>query len=471
MMLGRAKKKIHSNLILLLVIAPIVFNLGGCASYQALPLNDQSSLLTHLPALNIDAKQLSLPELATHSFASAPDGLDMTDVAILAVLNNPDLKLARNDAHIAHAQAFSASLLPNPQLAMSGDFMRNPISGSTPAYGIGPTYDFGALLTHSALRKAADADARKTDLSLLWQEWQVIAQARMLFIKLTQGQKLMHILQQQRDDFAQRSQRYQLALQRGLITIETATIALTSLQDVQRQINEGQRQQNQARHDLNALLGLAPDVPVPLQGSAQLPPLDRAQIAATLPHLAQRRPDLIALKYGYAAQDQRYRAAIIAQFPSLVIGLTRSRDNSNVSSQGFNISVSLPIFNQNQGNIAIEQSTRQKLHDEYQQRINVANSDIDRILTEQTINTQQMREINSTLQQLSAQRKKVQGALAAGNVDALVLSNIDTAWLAKQTEQVTLEQAMLEQRVALQTLIGGELPTRLPPELQESRKP
>lgn len=292
----------------------------------------------------------------------------------------------------------------------------------------------------------------------------MIAQARMLFIKLTQGEKLMRILQEQRDEFAQRSQRNQAALQRGLITVDTATVALTSLQEVQRQINDGQRQQNQARHDLNALLGLAPGVPVPLHGSAQLPPLDRAQIVATLPHLSQRRPDLMALEYGYKAQDQRYRAAIIAQFPSLVIGLTRARDNSNVTSQGFNISLSIPIFNHNQGNIAVEQTTRQKLHDDYQQRINVAHSDIDRILTEQDINQQQMLQINSSLQQLTTQRQKIQGALRESNVDALVLSNIDTAWLAKQTEQVTLEQAMLEQRVALQTLIGGELPTQLPPE-------
>ncbi|KAF3997729.1 TolC family protein [Glaciimonas immobilis] len=460
--------KIPSNYLLSLLI---LLAIGGCASYQPLPLNDQANFLKHIPALTIDAHQLNLPELPLHSFAAGPEGLDMTDVAILAVVNNPDLKLARNDAHIAHAQAFSASLLPNPQLAMMADFVRDPVGGSTPAFSIGPSYDFGALLTHSTLSKAARADADKTDLSLLWQEWQVIAQARMVFIKLTQGEKLTRILQQQRDEFAQRSQRNQVALQRGLITAETATVALTSLQDVQRQINEGQRQQNQARHDLNALLGLAPDVPVPLKGSAQLPPLARDQIDAILPHLAQRRPDLRALEFGYAAQDQRYRAAIIAQFPSLVIGLTRARDTSNVSTQGFNISLSLPVFNHNQGSIAIEQSTRQKLHDEYQQRINVAHSDIDRILTEQAINQQQMLQINSSLQQLTTQRQKVQAALTARNVDALVLSNIDTAWLAKQTEQVTLEQAMLEQRVALQTLIGGELPTQLSQKAKESHQP
>ncbi|AIY40885.1 hypothetical protein LT85_1727 [Collimonas arenae] len=384
----------------------------------------------------------------------------MTDVAILAVVNNPDLKLARDDVHIAQAQAFSASLLPDPQLALSADFKLHPDPGSSRGYSIGPSYDFGSLLTRSTIRRAAEADAGKADLNLLWQEWQVIAQARMLFIKLTQGAKLQEILQRH-DDFLQlRASQSQEALRQGLITSDIATVFLTASQDLKRQSNELQRQQNQARHDLNALLGLAPSVAVRLHGTAELPALDTDSINRILPSLAARRPDLMALKSGYAAEDQRYRAAIIGQFPALTIGLTRARDTSNVSSRGFNVSLSLPIFNRNRGNIAIEQATREKLHDEYQQRVNLAYSDIDKLLTEQEINRQQMSQVMAGLQQLQQQRERMLTAFQARNVDALMLTNLDTALLAKQTEKNALEQAMLEQRVALQSLIGGELPTQ-----------
>ncbi|MDB5776541.1 MAG: hypothetical protein JWP38_2674 [Herbaspirillum sp.] len=443
------------------IILLTVMMLGACSTYQSMPLNDRPATLDEIPHLTVDVKQLPLPELPAHPFAPSNRGLDITDVAILAVVNNPDLKAARNDVAIAHAQAFSASLLPDPQLAMSADFNRNPDSTSTRGYSIGPSYDFGSLLTHSTLRAAADAESRKTDLTLLWQEWQVVAQARLLFIKLTQGDKLAQLLRQHRDFFAQRYRHHSEALARGLITADTATTAFASLQDIDKQINDLERQNNQSRHDLNALLGLAPGVDVPLYGTAVLPPLDAGGIAEMLSHIAQRRPDLLALQYGYAAQDERYRAAIIAQFPAMTIGLTRTRDTANLSSQGFNVSLSLPVFNRNRGNIAIEKATRQKLYDDYRQRIDVARSDIDRILSTQSIDRRQMAEVDASVRQLESQKQNLLSAFVARSVDELMLSTIDTALLAKQTEQLALQQMALEQRVALQSLLGGELPVQL----------
>lgn len=434
--------------------------LDACSTYQPMPLSDKPATLQEIPHLTIDAKQLPLPELPAHPFAPSDEGLDITDIAILAVVNNPDIKAARNDAKIAHAQAFSASLLPDPQLGLSADFNRNPDAGTTKGYSIGPSYDFGSLLTHSSLRAAADAESTKTDLTLLWQEWQVVVQARLLFIRLTQSDKLEKLLQQHHDFYTQRYDRNQEALKRGLITVDVATSALVSMQDIEKQINDLEHQNNQSRHDLNELLGLAPNVYVPLRGAAVLPPLDNAGIEEMTAHIAQRRPDLIALQYGYKAEDERYRAAIIAQFPALTLGLTRARDTTNVYSQGFNVSFSLPIFNRNRGNIAIEKATRQKLYDDYQQRIDVSRNDIDRILTEQSINRRQLVQVDANVQLLEQQKTNVQSAYAHRSIDEVLLSAVDIALLAKQTEQLALEQSMLEQQVALQSLLGGELPVQ-----------
>lgn len=432
--------------------------LAGCASYQALPLSDQPSWRAEIPHLLVAPDQLGFPSLPSHPFNPGADGLDMTDVAILAVVNNPDLRLARDDVGIAHAQAFSASLLPDPQLSMSADFKREPDPGATRGYTIGPSYDFGSLLTHSSLESAGRHDADKADLNLLWQEWQVIAQARLLYIRIVEGQRLLEILARQRDFLAQRVEQVEQALARRLITLDVSNTALTALLDVRKQIADAEKQQNQSRHDLNTLLGLAPTVEVPLKKETALPEIDGAAMRAIMDSLPARRPDLLALKSGYQAGDQRYRAAIIAQFPAINIGLTRARDTSNVSSQGFNVSLSIPIFNRNRGNIAIEKATRQRLHDEYQQRVNAAYADVDRLLHEQEINTGQLRSAQDGLRQLERQRAATMQAFAAGNLDTLVLMNIETSLLAKQTEAISLEQSMLEQRVALLSVVGGELP-------------
>jgi outer membrane protein TolC len=431
--------------------------LSACAGYQAKPLPAASSLQDQIPHLVVDARSLPFPELAAHPFEPS-DGLDMTELATLAVLNNPELKIARDDAGIARAQAFSAGLLPDPQLALSRDLSNSAGPGSTKAFSYGLSYDIGALISHSATSSAAKSEAKKTDLNLLWQEWQVVSQARLLYIKLMQGQKSRVILEENRAMFADRLRRTQLALEKGLLTNDVVTPNLTALQDVQKQLDDLERQTNQNRHELNALLGLKPEVPVPLQDSTMPAALDDAAVLAALAGLPHRRPDLLALEAGYQAQDQRYRAALLAQFPALNIGLTHARDSSGIYSNGVGLTLTLPILNRNRGNIAIEQATRQKLYDEYQQRLNTANSDIHKILADQRINIRQLQDMQAGISQLAAAAKQTEQAFRQKNVDALNYANVHATLLAKRIEELNLQQAILEQRVSLQTLIGGDLP-------------
>jgi outer membrane protein TolC len=440
------------------VLLSLLFGaLAGCVSYQPLPLSTQSTLRNDVAHIIIDRSQMPLPELVAHEF-SAEGGLDMTDIAMLAVVNNPDLKVARADARIAHAQAFNAGLLPDPQFHFGFDFPYGT-AGAVTAFNMTLSEDILALIQHSANRKAAQEDARKADLNLLWQEWQVVARARTLVVKVTQDERLMEILVRNRAVFADRYDRTQAALARGLMTIDAVTPQLTALQDVDRQIRDLERLSNSDRHDLNALLGLAPEVPVPLKGPLMVPPLDPDRVLSLLPDLPRRRPDLIALQYGYNAEDQRYRVAILGQFPAMTIGFNNARDTTPIYTAGFGVTLSLPIFNGNRGNIAIEQATREKLHEDYRNRLDTANGDVRRILDEHRINARQLGEIEREMAELSRAATKADLAFRSRQIDALAFANVQTSLLAKQVEQLNLEQAILQQRVALQTLVGGELPS------------
>ncbi|MDB4909662.1 MAG: outer rane efflux family protein [Gemmatimonadetes bacterium] len=438
----------------------IVFALSRCATYREQPLGTRSTLPDHVPDLLIDPQQMPLPELANHRFDPS-DGLDMTEVAMLAVVNNPDLKIARASAGVSHAQAFAAGLLPDPRLSASADRPDPGQSATTLAYNFGLSYDVIGLLTRAPRYAAARQDARKTDLTVLWQEWQVVAMSRQLFTRLTEQQQLMDALQQTRALFADRYDRTEAALQRGLLTLDAVTPHLVALQDVNRQINDLERLMSQSRHDLSDLLGVSPDAHIPLVGTVAIQELDETALAKVLVDLPRRRPDLVALQAGYAAEEQRYRAAILAQFPMLSIGFDRARDATNVRQAGLSVSLSLPIFNRNRGAIAVERATRQQLHEEYQQRLNTANSGIHRILAEQRINRQQLRDVDLALANLSSAVEKSNAAFKARNIDALASANLQASLLAKRVERIGLEQSILEQNIALQTLVGGELPVRL----------
>lgn len=432
----------------------LCLSLAGCASYRPLALGPAPELPTHPEQLQVDTSSLPFPVLAAHRF-DPRDGLDEIEVATLAVVNNPDLKLARGDLALARAQAFAAGLLPDPQLALAGDLSS---SGGGPdatrAFSLGLSYDFGALATHAAGQRAAQADVRKTDLALLWQEWQVASQARLAWVRLSYGRRLLAVLEQNRALFADRAARTQQALQRGLLASDAVLPNLAALQDIDKQIHDLQRQLSQTAHDLDALLGLGPGYELRLQDGPPAVFADEGAAEAALAALPQRRPDLRALASGYTAQDQRYRAALLAQFPALNVGLTRARDNSNVYSNSFGITLSLPLLNRNRGNIAVEQATRQKLHDEYEVRVQAARGEIRALLDQQRLDREQLTRVDAALAELEPAVARSELAARSGLIDSLAYANARAALLAKQAERMTLQQQIAEQRVALQTLLG-----------------
>lgn len=449
----RSRLTIKKYLPALLAAAGLV----GCATYAPSPLSTQANAPRDILPIVVKATDMPLPELAAHPFDTS-DGLDMTEVAMLAVANNPQLKIARDDLGISRAQAFAAGLLPDPQLGMTRDTPLNGGAGNTSAFNLGLSYDVNGLLTRSAGKRAADATERQTDLNLLWQEWQVVSQARLLFVRNMAQQKLLGIMQQERALLAARYAAIGQAIGLGELTRDAANVDLAALQNLETGINDLSRQINTNQHALNDLLGLAPDTKLLLVGDADMPPLDEAKVQENIAHLAQRRPDLRALEFGYTSQEQRFRQAVWAQFPVLSVGLTRAQDTSGLYTQGAGISLSLPIFNGNRGNIAIAQATRQKLHDEYQLRINTAATEISRILQDQKLLEQQLHNVERGGATLALAASNAQAAFDTGSINSLIYTNLRTASLAKQAEAILIRQNLMEQRVALLTLLGGELP-------------
>ncbi|HAN56700.1 MAG TPA: hypothetical protein DCQ77_11205, partial [Betaproteobacteria bacterium] len=168
--------------------------LSACASYTPQPLPQTFNAPSSANAINIDPAQLPFRSLSSHLFNPA-DGLDMTEVAMLAVVNNPQLRQSRDALGIARAQSFAAGLLPDPQLSVTGDRPTNGTATNTNAFNLNLSYDVNALLQRSSRVGSAKADVRRINLELLWQEWQTVSQARLLFTRLSAQTQLMAQLQ------------------------------------------------------------------------------------------------------------------------------------------------------------------------------------------------------------------------------------------------------------------------------------
>ena len=440
-------------------VGTLALGLAGCAAYVPAPLPERVNLPRSASAIAVDPARLPFRGLSAHVFNPA-DGLDMDEVAMLAVANNPQLRLARDALGVARAQSFAAGLLPDPQLGLSSDRPTNGTAGNTSAFGLNPSFDVSALLLRSSRKNAALAQEQRVNLDLLWQEWQVVSQARLLYSRLTAQDALMRQLQRARALLADRYQRSRQALAAGNVTLDAASADLAALQGIERRINELRRSRVQNRASLKGVLGLAPEAALPLAGAAEAAPIDVDGVRAGLERRLQRRPDMQALRAAYRSEEEKFRGAVLAQFPALHLGITRARDTSGLYTLGFGLNLSLPIFNRNRGNLAIEDATRQKLYDEYQNRLNAAYGEIAVALENLPLLHSQLQRTSEGAVELETVAQRAEAAFRAGNLAASAYVRLQIALLDKQTEAINLREALMEQQIALETLLGPELPER-----------
>ena len=430
--------------------------LGGCAQFKARPLAQGPDLATSAGALSVDVSSIRLAALPPHPVDPAR-GIDPTDAAILAVLNSPDLAAKRAAAHVSAAQVFSAGLLPDPQVLLSADIPDHP-RGLVTAYGITPTIDLTALITHSAALKAAKATARQANLDLLWSEFSIAQQARQYAITaLIDGQKAA-VLAQIDAELSERARQSALALSRRDVTATVAGADLAARIDADVQLAATRRDAEKARGQLNALIGLSPSVRLTLIDDAGPYDPDPAALQSALVSLPHRRPDLLALQAGYESQNANLRKAILMQFPLLNLGYSRQRDTSAILTSGIAATVTLPIFNRNQGDIAVQNATREQLAREYQARLDQGAADVAQAEADLSAERADLDRLEAAVPRLEAEARRARPAFAKGDVDSTAYLAIDQSALKAV---VALWDARLARRLAD---IGLETVLFLPPE-------
>jgi outer membrane protein TolC len=425
--------------------------LSGCETYAPLPLATQPSLASNLAALRNggDAKiDLAKP-------------LTVDAVAVLAVRNNPDLVAARADRGIAEAQMLQAGLLPNPQVTGAYGFLRAG-PATVDQWTAGLSEDIRALVTFSANRKAAELGARQTEADLLWQEWQVIGKARMLTVDYLKQHEILASVRAARRLLADRYERDRRAVDEGNLTVAAVAPDLAALGDIDKQLADAEIKAQTGARDLDLLLGLDPSVKLDIDPVIAIPPADPAAIAALVRDLPLRRPDLIALRLGYGAQDEKYFAAILGQFPALVFGGEAAKDTSAVRTFGPTVTMDLPIFNHNQGNIAIEKTTREKLHSEYANRLSADVAEIHGMLADQALLRRQLADTSAAAAQADRAAKSAESAYAVALIDARSYADLVGAALSRRQEVSTIERTLLDQQIALATLTGIAMPAVAP---------
>ncbi len=280
---------------------------------------------------------------------------------------------ARGTPEAGHCRGPGDASLDPRQSVPVGRFPASAFGGGhCPGLESGLAQDIKSLVTYRARRRAATASTRQVAADLVWQEWQVAGQARQLATDIIIGTRSRPTYVAAYDLLSDRNGKLERALAARTVTLVTVAPDRVALQAARTSLNTLDQTLLSQRHQLNALLGLTPDAVVPLATEPDLPPFDLTAIRAGLATLPDRRPDLLALRLGYAAADEQLRVAILSQFPDLILGGSASSDSSKVINGGPNAQVGLPIFDRNQGNVAVARATRAQLHADYAARLAAA---------------------------------------------------------------------------------------------------
>jgi len=392
------------------------------------------------------------------------DGLSPDEAAVLAVLVNPSLRAERDRRALASAQLLTAGILPNPQLSAALDIPTGGNDANTVnGHSIGLNWDVTALITRGARQTAAAAELDSVDLDVAWQEWQVAQTARTALFDLVALQAQAAQAGLVDHNLAENLEILRRAVEQHEKTVIDLAAAEAASQDAHA-VLLGLRQD--LRHQqlvLNQSLGLPPNASVRPEAGVVLPSTVRLPSEQQLMEAVEdRRLDLLALKRGYESQEETLRAAVLAQFPKINLGFNRASDTSNVDTTGFGVSIDLPIFDRNQGGIATEQATRQKLYDEYLNRLFEARSQIAMSLADIRSLMEQIAAAESAIPVLETLVSTYRDALEQGNADVLSYYTAVGNLAQRRLDLLKLKQQLVQNRIALEIAAGQYLPDELP---------
>ncbi len=421
------------------IVAGCGWFLSGCVIYHPKPLPTRPDL-ARAPALSVPASNLGVPGLAPEPLDPAK-GLTQTNVVTLAVLDNPRLRAVRRQAGVAGAQLLQAGLLPDPQI--SGGISK---SSFFTGYSASLAEDLQALVTRGAAKDAAQAHLEQVNLDILWQEWQVAEQARELYIQTQALAELREVFDARRKLFARIYHQDEGLLRHGEVTVSDVTADFIAWHSAEAEWRSSELQENTTRHALDELLGLAPDVQLRLRGVPSARHVTPAQYRAALAALPRRRPDLLALQAAYHSEEEGLREAILAQFPLLNAGVTKSRSaEEGIQSTGFNVTLTLPILNRNRGPIAVGRASRAYLYQAYQASLDEATSQADQVWTAVRIMRSQLEMLDARLSGLERAAAAAKESLGRGNLTladyARAASNAQTTRAEEIQLRASLEQA------------------------------
>jgi cobalt-zinc-cadmium efflux system outer membrane protein len=327
----------------------------GCASFQSEPLSPSRT------AAELESRTLASPGLRTFVQANLhreltpwpPESWDLTLLTLAAFYYHPDLDVARAQWGVKKAGVITAGGRPNPSAAFTPQYHADPrgLAPWTLMFSLDvPVETAGKRGYRIEKAEHLSASAR---MNIAETAWRIRSRLREALLSLYQADGTKCLLGQQeeirREIFGLLQRRSDL----GEDSVFVVTQADIALQHTRLALLEAEKEVARSRAELAAAIGLQPEA---VDGAnmtfdflrAPSPPVPSKDL---MRQALLHRADILALLSEYEAAQSALRFDVAKQYPDIHLGPGYSWDQGdNEWSLGF--SLTLPVFNRNQGPIA-----------------------------------------------------------------------------------------------------------------------
>lgn len=289
--------------------------------------------------------QSETAEIAVPDLVNFADGLSEEEAIVLALWNNAAYRALLVDLEVARADIILASQLQNPDI-----ITMFPLSAKQWEFTLYLPLD--AFVLRPQRMNAAELEAKRITQRLVQDGLNVISQARLAHIDLAQAETQLSISRRNAERLRAVAKIGEARLEAGAFSeLDVSALRLSALV-AEEQLIRHTHDAELAREQLRFVLGMVPEELTVTPQQVTSPEHPTLDIEVLTSQAGASRPDLRALDLAISAAGTRARLARFdyLNISGLLPDINAKGDKGFEAGPGLRMSV--PIFHQNQGNIA-----------------------------------------------------------------------------------------------------------------------
>lgn len=293
--------------------------------------------------------------------AQTPPEWTLTEALETAFENSPVLRGSQAERHEVASRLIRAKTYPyNPEVSLElAD--RSSLDGSTTDRGLGVSQELELAGQRSKRVAVAEQELAAAEAVLVRQRRWLVATVESAFAEAVMARDLLGVAMTDAD-LARKSLAFsRRRLERGAATQIEVNFAQASAGRAERSLYRAQADYAFARSRLAEIAGANPQTPPAPIGDLALPEAEPLPLEDLLTLAFERRGDLRAAGQREQAAEAAIRLATAEAKPNIVVGAFFQREEITDDILGATISLSVPLFNRNQGRIAESRATRERL--------------------------------------------------------------------------------------------------------------